>query len=187
MNRDFLVRLAAQLVGNALLGALAWYWLSLGVSSIPLVAFNALLALLMLLGWSLLDAHGLGQWRHWRWALPAVALTPLIAVHYAAALLVLLLWVTLLLPSAAAGAWRLILRPDHLVISLGLLTLMIGAPWLLLHWIPGVQGLTPELLSFALRAGLAFAIAITAWTALLWQSSRAVTSAETVSLPEYGS
>ncbi len=182
-NRDFLLRLAIQLSGNLVLGTLAWYWLGLGVGTGALVAANAGLAIVLVLGWSVLDAHGLGRLRQWRWAVPAVVLAPLMLWHWLAALAVLLLWVIVLLPTAAAGRWFVLMRPGYVARCGAALAVMIATPWGLLNWVPGLQGLTPELISFGLRAGVSYLVAVSAWTLVLWLVSETVTSASAQSLP----
>ncbi len=159
--------LAVQLVGNAVLGTIAWYWLGLGVSTTMLVAANALLALVLVLGWSLLDAVGLGSPKNWLWAIPAVALTPLMSVHVGFAILIPFLWLIVLFPSAAAGKWRVLLSPVYLGVCCGIILGMALIPAALLNWIPALSGLTLQLTSFGVRAGLAYLVFVAGWAMLL--------------------
>ena len=170
--------LAVQLVGNAVLGAVAWYWLSLGVSTTMLVALNALLALVLVLGWSLLDAYGLGSPKNWLWAIPAVALTPLMGLHVGLAILIPFLWLVVLFPSAAAGKWRVLLTPVYLGVCCGIILGMALIPAALLNWIPALGGLTLQLASFGLRAGLAYLVFVAGWTMLLKYIGETSTRAE---------
>lgn len=184
LKHPLISKIAAQLCGQALLGALAWYWLSLGVGTVTLVIANAAIALVLLLGWSALDAYGLGAVRNWAWAVPAVALTPLMGVHVGLAILVPFLWIVLLLPSAAVRRRTVLLAPAYLVTCIAALLLMAGVPALLLNWVPAVRGLTIEITSFALRAGISFLAFAGGWAWLLHhigESARAHVS--TVHIP----
>ena len=163
----FVQRFIVQFVGHGLLLGVAWYWLSLGVGSALQIALNVALAIVMLIGWSALDAYGLGNWRNWLWAVPAVALTPLLGYHFAAMLLIPLLWLLILFPTAAAGRWKLLAGPQYLLVSIGLLVAMTVIPAALLNWVPKFSGLNGQLGSFGGRTLLAYAIAVGSWTALL--------------------
>ena len=158
---------AAQFVGQALLGAIAWYWLNLGVGSTALVAANALIAVLLLLAWSALDAYGLGVPRNWLWAIPAVALTPVMGLHVVAAIVIPLVWIIVLFPTAAAGKWKLNLAPVYIVVCLAILLAMTVLPAALLNWIPSLSGLTAQAISFGARSILAYTIFAGGWAALL--------------------
>ncbi len=163
----FLRFFAVQFVGQALMGGLAWYWLGLGVGTIALVGLNALIAVVLLLGWSLLDAYGLGKWRNWIWAVPTVASMPLMGLHVVAAIVIPFVWLIVLFPSAAAGKWRVQWGPGYLAICLAILLGMTVVPAALLNWIPGLSGLTGQALSFGGRALLAYAIFAAGWALLL--------------------
>lgn len=176
--KTFLPLFAVQFVGQALLGGLAWYWLGLGVGTGSLVGLNALLALVMLLGWSLLDAYGLGNWRNWMWAVPVVMSMPLMGMHVVAAIVIPLVCLIVLLPSAAAGSWKVLLAPGYVGLCLGILLTMTVLPAALLNWIPGVHGLTGQALSFGGRALLAFVIFVGGWTMLLLHIGKSVRSLE---------
>jgi hypothetical protein len=165
--KAFLKPFAAQFVGQALLGAVAWYWLNLGVASTVMVAANALIAIVLLLAWSALDAYGLGVLRNWMWAVPAVALTPLMGFHVVAAIVIPLLWILVLFPSAAAGKWKVNLAPSYIGVCLGILLAMTVLPAALLNWIPSLSGLTAQAISFGARSILAYTIFAGGWAALL--------------------
>ena len=122
--KAFLKPFAVQFLGQALLGVVAWYWINLGVATTALVAANALMAIVLLLGWSVLAAYGLGALRNWLWAIPAVALTPLMGFHVVAAILIPLLWILLLFPSAAAGKLRYKLDASYIGVCVGILLVM---------------------------------------------------------------
>ncbi len=170
--KAFLKPFAVQFLGQALLGAVAWYWLNLGVGSISLVAANALIAILLLLGWSALDAYGLGAPRNWIWAIPAVALTPLMGFHVVAAIVIPLLWILVLLPTAAAGKWKLNLSPAYIGVCVTILLVMTVLPAAVLNWIPSLNGLTGQAISFGSRSILAFTIFAGGWAALLLYIAR---------------
>lgn len=163
LGRSFIV----QFVSNGLLLGVAWYWLSLGVGSALQIGLNVALAMVMLVGWSVLTAYGLGKWRNWMWALPAVVLTPLLGYHFAAMLLIPLLWLLVLLPTAAVGRWKLLAGPQYLLVCIALLAAMTVIPAALLNWVPKFSGLNGQLGSFGGRALLAYAIAVGSWSALL--------------------
>ncbi len=156
-----------QFVSNGLLLGVAWYWLSLGVGSALQIGLNVVLAIVMLVGWSVLTAYGLGEWRNWMWALPAVALTPLLGYHFAAMLLIPLLWLLILLPTAAVGRWQLLARPQYLLVCIALLVAMTVIPAALLNWVPKISGLNGQLGSLGGRTLLAYAIAVGSWSVLL--------------------
>jgi hypothetical protein len=165
--KGFVKPFAVQFLGQAILASVAWYWLNLGVGTTVQVAANALLAILLLVGWSALDAYGLGTLRNWVWAIPAVALTPLMGFHVLAAILIPLLWILVIFPSAAAGKLRLKLDASYIGVCLGILLLMTVLPAALLNWIPSVGGLTPQAISFGARSLLAYSIFAGSWAALL--------------------
>jgi hypothetical protein len=165
--KSFVKPFAVQLFGQAVLCGLAWYWLSLGVSTTLLVAANGLLALVLIAGWSLLDAFGLGTPKHWLRAVPAVALTPLMALHVGFAILIPFLWLIVLFPSVAAGKWKVLFAPGYVAVCAGILLVMTLIPAALLNWIPAVEGLTSQLASFGVRAALAFGVFAGGWAALL--------------------
>ena len=176
--KSFARPFAVQFVGQALLGGLVWYWLGLGVGTGTLVGVNALIALVLLLGWSLLDAYGLGNWRNWIWAVPAVASMPLMGMHVVAAIVIPMVWLIVLFPSAAAGRWKVLLAPGYLGICVGILLAMTVLPAALLNWIPGMTGLTGQALSFGGRALLAYVIFVGGWAMLLLHIGRSVSSTE---------
>lgn len=158
-----------QVAGQATMGGIAWYWLGIGVGSMWQVAWNGLLLAAMVMGWSWLDAYGLGISRRWWWAVPAVLLTPLMALHVVAAITVPLVWVVVLFPTAAAGRWKVLFHAGYLVTTTGLILIMLVLPMALLNWIPGVNGLTGQAASFGVRAGLAYLIFAGGWALLLRQ------------------
>ncbi len=178
--KTFPKQFAVQFVGQGMLLGLGWYWLSLGVGTTVQVALNGALIVAMLVGWSLLDAYGLGNWRNWLRALPAVALTPLLAYHFALLLLIPLLWLLVLFPSAAAGRWKMLAGPRYLLISIGLLVAMSVIPAALLNWVPKLDGINGQLGSFGGRTLLAYAIATGAWAALLSHIGGSAREAEPV-------
>ena len=165
--KAFIKPFAAQFLGQALLGSIVWYWLNLGVGSTALVAANALIAILLLLGWSALDAYGLGAPRNWLRAIPAVALTPLMGLHVVAAILIPMLWILFLLPSAAAGRWKLNLAPAYIGVCVAILLAMTVLPAALLNWVPSVSGLSSQAISFGTRTVFAYTIFAGGWAALL--------------------
>ena len=165
--KSFVQSFIVQFVGHGLLLGVGWYWLSLGVGSALQIGLNVALAIVMLIGWSALDAYGLGNWRNWLWAVPAVALTPLFGFHFAAMLLIPLLWLLILFPTVAAGRWKLLAGPQYLLICIGLLVAMTVIPAALLNWVPKLSGLNGQLSSFGGRGLLAYTIAVGSWTALL--------------------
>ncbi len=170
--RAFLKPFAVQFLGQALLGSIAWYWLNLGVGSTALVAANALIAVLLLLGWSALVAYGLGARRNWLLAMPAVALTPLMGLHVVAAISIPILWILALFPTAAAGKWKLNLAPAYIGVSVAILLTMIVLPAALLNWIPSVNGLPGQAISFGVRSIFAYTIFVGGCTALLQYIAR---------------
>ena len=178
--KTFLRPFAVQFVGQAVMGGLAWYWLGLGVGTGALVALNALIAVVLLLGWSLLDAYGLGRWRNWLWAVPAVASIPLMGLHVVAAIVIPFVWLIVLFPSAAAGKWRVQWAPGYLAVCLGIMLAMTVLPAALLNWIPGLSGLTGQALSFGGRALLAYVIFAAGWAMLLLYIGRSVGTKEVV-------
>jgi hypothetical protein len=159
--------LFVQLVGHAALAGVIWYWLGLGVSSVGLVAANGFLALLVLLGYSLLSAYGLGEIRCWYWALLAVLLTPWMASHVVLALLIPFALVIVLLPSAASGKPRVLAGASYLGVCAGIFLGMTVVPMALLGWIPKLNGLGLQLTSFGLRATLSFVVFAGGWAILL--------------------
>jgi hypothetical protein len=159
--------LLIQLMGQGVLAGLIWYWLGLGVGSLGLVAANGLIALLVVLGYSLLSAYGLGEIRHWYWALPAVLLTPWMASHVVLALLIPFALVIVLLPSAASGKPRVLVGASYLGLCLAILLGMMVVPMALLGWIPKLDGLGLQLTSFGLRTVLSFVIFAGGWAILL--------------------
>lgn len=165
MAKPFLV----QAIGQAAIGGIAWYWLNAGVGTAWQLAVNAVLLVTMIAGWSWLDAYGLGVARRWWWAIPAVLLMPLMGLHVVAGIVVPLLWVLVLFPSVAAGKWKVLFHPGYLVTTTGILLAMIVLPMALLNWIPGVNGLTGQAVSFGGRAGLAYLIFVGGWALLLRQ------------------
>ena len=169
---------AVQFVGQALMGGLAWYWLGLGVGTGALVGWNLLLAVVLLLGWSLLAAYGLGRWRNWLWAVPAVASIPLMGLHVVAAIVIPFVWLILLFPSAAAGQWRVQWAPGYLALCLGIVLAMTVLPAALLNWIPGLSGLTGQALSFSGRMLLAYVIFVGGLAMLLLHIGRSVATSE---------
>ncbi|WP_031499165.1 hypothetical protein [Bryobacter aggregatus] len=176
--KHFLKPFSVQFAGQGVLLAVAWYWLSLGVGTGLQVGLNLVLALVLLVGASVVDAYGLGNWRNWKWALPAVALVPFVGYHFATMLLIPLLWLLVLLPSAAAGKWKLLAGPSYLLVAIGFVILMTVVPAALLNWIPKVNGLTGQALSFGGRALLAYVVAIGAWAALLLHIGKTVKEPE---------
>ncbi len=167
ISRPLLKSFAIQFAGHAALGTIAWYWLNLGVATTALVAANALIAIALLLSWSMLDAYGLGATRNWLRAIPAVALTPFMGLHVVAAIMIPLLWVLLFFPSVAAGKWKLNLAPGYVAICLAMLLTMTVLPAALLNWIPATAGFTGQAISLGTRSLLAYVIFIGAWAALL--------------------
>ncbi len=170
--RAFLKPFAFQFLGQALLGSIAWYWLNLGVGSTALVAANALIAVLLLLGWSALVAYGLGVPRNWLWAIPALALTPFVGLHVIAAMVIPLLWIVVLLPTATAGKWKLNLAPAYIGVCVAILLAMTVLPAALLNWIPSVNGLPGQAISFGARSIFAYSIFVGGWAALLQYIAR---------------
>lgn len=177
MRTVFWRLLAGQLVGRAIVLAAAWYWLGLGVSTPALVAANVLLAILMVAGWSWLDAWGLGQSRRWYWALPIVLAFGLSFWHPVAAMAGVVVGLGLLLPSAAAARWIVCRGTSYWGRGVVYLLVLLLVPIGLLRWIPPLEGLAQEGLSFGLRAGLAYLSGIGAWTLLLRQAGD-ITEAE---------
>ena len=165
--KNFAQQFAVQFVGHGLILGVVWYWLNLGVGTRVQVGLNAALAIAILVGWSFLDAYGLGNWRNWLRVLPAVAMIPFLGFHFATMLLIPLLCLLVLLPSAAVGRWKLLAGPQYLLISIGLLIAMTVVPAALLNWIPKLADLNGQLGSFGGRALLAYIIGVGAWTALL--------------------
>jgi hypothetical protein len=55
-----------------------------------------------------------------------------------------------------------------------LIALLIGfwVPTLLTHWVPGLTGTVPQILSFALRFGVAYVLIISSWLALAFFSAQ---------------
>jgi len=170
--KAFLKPFAVQFLGQALLGSIAWFWLNLGVGSTALVAANALIAILLLLGWSALDAYGLEAPRNWIWAIPAVALTPLMGLHVVAAIVIPLLWILVLFPTVAAGKWRLNLAPAYIAVCVTIVLVMTVLPAALLNWIPSVGGLKGQAISFGSRSILAYTIFAGGWAALFQYIAR---------------
>ena len=170
--KAFLKPFAVQFLGQALLGAVAWYWLNLGVASTALVVVNALIAILLLLGWSALDAYGLGAPRNWILAIPAVALTPLMGLHVVAAIVIPLLWILVLFPTVVAGKWRLNLAPAYIAVCVTIVLAMTVLPAALLNWIPSVSGLKGQAISFGARSMLAYAIFAGGWATLFQYIAR---------------
>lgn len=170
--KSFLRPFAIQFVGHAVMGGLAWYWLSLGVATTWLVAANVLLAICMLLGWSFLDAFGLNAPGQWLRAVPAVALMPFIGLHAGFAVLIPFVWMVLLFPSVAAGRWKVLLSPIYIAICSAILLAMTVIPAALLNWIPALEGLNLQLVSFGLRAIFAYAVFVGGWAGLLLYISR---------------
>lgn len=168
MNLNQLLKpIAVQFIGQAVLGALAYYWLTLGVATTAMVALNALLAVVLVLAWSALDAYGLAAPAQWWRAIPAVVLMPLMGVHVGLAILVPFLWLVLLFPSVAAGRWRVLLSPVYLAVSVGILLAITVLPAALLNWIPSLTGFRSQAVSFGLRSLLAYTIFAGGWAVLL--------------------
>lgn len=159
--------IAIQFVGQAVLGGLAWYWLSLGVSTTLLVAANALFAVGLVIGWSVLDAVGLQAPRNLLRAVPAVVLTPLMGLHVGLAMVIPFLWIMVLFPSVVAGRWKVMVAPGYVAVCTGMLLVMTVIPVALLNWIPAVSGLTGQLASFGLRGLLAYSCFAGGWAMLL--------------------
>ncbi len=172
IGKELLRLLLVQLVGQGIMAVIGWYWFSLGVGTTGMVAANGLLLLVMWAGWSVLDAYGLGQVRNWTWALLAVALTPLMLLHVVAVMLVPILWLLVLLPSAAIGRWVVLLKPGYWAVSLAILLAMLVVPAALLNWVPGIDGLTGQAISFGARSLLAYTVFVGGWTLLLWHIGR---------------
>ena len=87
---------------------------------------------------------------------PAYAALPWIA----AAVLVL----GLLPPaSGSAGALR---RWNYWIAAAGLAAAGVLLPWLLVRWVPKLQGFGAQTASMAVRFGLAYAIALAAWLSI---------------------
>jgi hypothetical protein len=160
-------KLLALAVGYAVAGYGTWYFLGIGLSTNVLVATNGMIAALLLLAFSFLDAYGLGEPKHWLWAIPANALVPVMGLHFGYALLIPLLWILILLPTAAVGRPRFLVGPKYLVTCIVLLAVAAFLPYALINWVPKVTGLNMQLASFALRFGFAYAIFIAAWGTLL--------------------
>lgn len=167
ISKAFLKSFAVQFIGHAALATIAWYWLNLGVATTVFVAANALIAIALLLGWSALDAYGLGAPRNWLRAIPAVALTPLIGLHVVAAIVIPFLWILILFPTVAAGKWKWNLSPGYIAICVALLLLMTVPPAALLNWIPVVGGFTNQAVSFGARSIFAYTIFVAARASLL--------------------
>lgn len=83
-------------------------------------------------------------------------------------------------------AHRVSRRPLYWVQCVLLLLLAIWVPYQLIHWVPGVRGLSVELVSFIARFGLAYFLFVTGWLALLFVSSGGrpvLTQPQTAPLP----
>ena len=112
------------------------------------------------------------------WAVPAVASMPLMGMHVVAAIVIPLVCLIVLLPSAAAGRWKVLLGPGYLGVCLGILLAMTVLPAALLNWIPGVHGLTGQALSFGGRSLLAYVIFVGGWAALLMHIGKSAATPE---------
>lgn len=167
-----------QVLGQAVLAGLIWYWLGLGVASTALVAANAALALVVLVAFSWLAAYCLDAPQRWWWLVPVVALPAVGVLHVALVFVVVLGWVMVLLPSVSAGQWKVNYAPGYVAVCLGILLLMLVLPLALLNWVPAVSGFQSQAASLGLRAGLAFLLFAGGWASLLrfiGSSSRAET------------
>ncbi len=165
--KSYLKPVGVQVLGQALLAGLIWYWLGLGVATTALVAANAALALVVLAGFSALAAYCLEAPRRWWWLVPVVALPALGAVHVALVILVVFAWVIVLLPSVSAGKLKVNYAPGYVAVCLGILLLMVVLPIALINWVPAVGGFSSQAASLGLRAGLAFLLFAGGWASLL--------------------
>ncbi|HBY62228.1 MAG TPA: hypothetical protein DEH78_20600 [Solibacterales bacterium] len=191
----------AQAVGNALLAGLAWVWLGLGDAEIWQLAITAVLGLMVVCGSLWLHGGTMASFRlgATAWGRAALAL-PWLLVWLAAAAAAAWgairygrtagpwlapLLVLLLLPVAGAlatdgvrslarsEAWKPFRNWRFLVIA-PLVGAAAGfAAYRLIWWVPGLNGLTMQALSAAVRLGLAYLILVTAWVVILALAGRA--------------
>ncbi len=165
--KEFMKSFAVQFFGQLVLGALAWYWFSLGVATTALVVANVLIVAGWVLGWSWLIAYGLGAPGQWPRAMVAVLLIPWMGQHVALAIVIPFLCLVVLFPSGAARKWKLMLAPANLGICLAMVLGMAVLPAALLNWIPAAGGLNGQIVSFGLRSLLAYVLFVAGWAGLL--------------------
>ena len=93
------IKILVQILGQLLVAALAYQWLSIGVGTTTQLAMNVAVALILILGWAALDAYGLGNWKHTLYAIPSVLIMGLLFWKLSAGIAVILL----------LGHWRLVI------------------------------------------------------------------------------
>ncbi len=175
-----------QFVGNAVAMLAAWWWLGLPDATLSQIALSVLAAIIIVGAYAWVQATLLsGQWKG------ALRRTPLVALWLVA--LGAALWgestalrsasqwlrdavyaVTflLLIPVAARlasrGAALARVFRDRRYYGAFLLAMLAGVclPDRLLSWVPQVEGLRNEAISFGVRLLAAYTLAVTSWVAL---------------------
>jgi hypothetical protein len=160
-------KLSLQVVGRAAVAGLAYYWLGLGVGTATQVALNVGVALVILIALAWLDAAGLGNGKNWPWALPAVAILGAVAYKSWAIFAIIIAWLVVLLPTAAAGSFRLLTSLRYIGTGIAILTLSVVPAIALLLWTPLPQSMYFQLFSFAGRVVLAACFLFGGWGFLL--------------------
>ncbi len=161
------IKILVQILGQLLVAALAYQWLSIGVGTTTQLAMNVAVALIIILGWAALDAYGLGNWKHTLYAIPSVLIMGLLFWKLSAGIAVILLLLIFLLPSAARAKWSIHATPRYLGMGVALIALTALPALALINWVPKYEGLGVELTSFFLRWGLAAVIVFGGWAILL--------------------
>lgn len=188
-----------HLVGNALLLALAYYWLGLGVARAVDVAWSAVLALLIVAGACWLHGSAFAQsgrlaLRHLPWtvlvglvAFAAYMALPTSKSWWIARWIVLPVLFVPLFAGAARYGWRA--HRGFSVRAIAAPMLVFAGVWLplrLLAWVPRASSFGMEMTSFVCRAAIAYLLFVSAWLLLAFVTSAGtprVTQPKTVSLP----